>query len=509
MKKKTKLILGPPGTGKTTTLINLMEELLDEGVLASQICFVSFTRKAATEARERAITKFGLPEEEFQWFRTLHSLAFKFHNIDKQDVMGFSDYINICQMLGLTISSQRVDIEDGFSSNTTTKGDRLFFLENMSRVTKVGLPAIFQQYPNDDIDFRELELLATTLNDYKRVRTKLDFTDMICKFNVIGAAPDIQVLIVDEAQDLAPVQWEMVEILSKPCGRIFIAGDDDQAIYAWAGADVKHFVNLAKTDVETQVLEQSYRIPDAVYRMAMRVANRMKERTIKEYRPRPQEGTVMYNSDLDQIDMSQGTWLLLARNIFYLQAFTTYCLEKGYLYYSKHGSAIDQELPGAIVNWEKLRRGEKLIAKDVKVIYNYMRTSSRIKFGCKKLLDQMKDNLVVDIVSLQQSFGLLTVDIWHQAMNKIKPAEVQYFIAALKRGEKMMREPRIVINTIHGVKGGEADNVVLCSDMARRTYEEYQSNPDAEHRVWYVGVTRTKEKLHVLEPRTQYFYDLL
>ena len=51
--------------------------------------------------------------------------------------------------------------------------------------------------------------------------------------------------MVDEAQDLTPLQWDMVVKIAKGVDRVYIAGDDDQAIYEWNGADVKHFSNFS------------------------------------------------------------------------------------------------------------------------------------------------------------------------------------------------------------------------------------------------------------------------
>jgi len=103
---------------------------------------------------------------------------------------------------------------------------------------------------------------------------------------------------------------------------------------------------------------------------------------------------------------------------------------------------------------------------------------------------------------------LLTDSIWHHALDKLSQEEKSYFITALKNGEKLTQEPRIKISTIHSIKGGEADNVVLCTDMAYRTWEEYQNNEDDEARVWYVAVTRTKSNLFILSPMTSMAYPL-
>ena len=72
------IILGPPGTGKTTTLLNLVDEFIQKGVRPRQIGYFSFTRKAANEAAERAAKKFELDKDtDLENFRTLHSFAFE------------------------------------------------------------------------------------------------------------------------------------------------------------------------------------------------------------------------------------------------------------------------------------------------------------------------------------------------------------------------------------------------------------------------------------------------
>ena len=71
-------IFGPPGTGKTTTLLNMVDKALADGVPSHQIAFLAFTRKAAHEARDRAAERFNLvAKDDLPYFRTLHSLAYR------------------------------------------------------------------------------------------------------------------------------------------------------------------------------------------------------------------------------------------------------------------------------------------------------------------------------------------------------------------------------------------------------------------------------------------------
>ena len=74
---RVNVILGPPGTGKTTTLLNVVDEAIASGIAPERIAYLAFTRKAAHEAQDRAIARFNIDSDRLPYFRTLHSLAFK------------------------------------------------------------------------------------------------------------------------------------------------------------------------------------------------------------------------------------------------------------------------------------------------------------------------------------------------------------------------------------------------------------------------------------------------
>lgn len=499
----TEIIFGPPGTGKTTKLLSIAEKMMEDGYAPEEICFVTFTRKGAAEARQRAINKFKLEDSRFPYWSTLHSLAFRQLGLSRNQVMGYSDNIQLCGQLGISITNKGMT-SDGTISGLS-KGDRLFFMENMARAKMITLREYWEECYMEDIAWYELERFASTLLAYKAANGKQDYTDIIYSFNGQPIVPNIKTLIVDEAQDLTPLQWDMVEHLAQDVDQIWIAGDDDQAIFKWAGADVKRFLSLPG---RPSVLPQSYRVPIAIQNVAEDIAKRITNRKDKHWKPTNDQGEVQHVTDLNQIDMSEGSWLLLGRNLFLLEQYNEYCLNMGFVFDSHIGSPIKGNTLKAIIAWEALRKGESVFGKAIKLVYDYLRIKEEVKYGFKSKVEQLQDDAKFTLEQLKKDFGLLTDKIWHEALMRIPIQEREYFLAARRKGEKFLSEPRIKINTIHSVKGGESENVVICPDMAPRTYTEYQETPDDEHRVWYVAVTRAKKKLYILSPKTTMHYDI-
>ena len=84
--------------------------------------------------------------------------------------------------------------------------------------------------------------------------------------------------------------------------------------------------------------------------------------------------------------------------------------------------------------------------------------------------------------------------------------ECLYIREMLSNGEELNKPPRVKLSTIHSAKGGEADNVLLILDNTktiRESAEKNEDKADEENRVWYVGVTRTKQNLYIMAARKE------
>ena len=488
--KNLNIVLGPPGTGKTTKLLNLVEQHLNEGVRPEHIGYLAFTRKAADEAAERAFAKFNYTREDLPYFRTIHSLCFQQLNLKRSDVMTKTHYQELGDMLGLEVDGG-VDMGEGQVFGMRT-GDKLFFLENMARVKQKDLKEIYNEYNDDDINWFELERLSRALVSYKEKRKIIDYTDMLMKCLKIATFPKLRILFVDEAQDLSAIQWSIINEVGKETEVVYIAGDDDQAIYRWAGADVNQFIKL---EGKSTVLNKSYRVPSSIWDLATKLSLRISSRIKKEFKPTEETGQVRWYMDPEDVDISQGTWYLLARNGYMLNQLENICIKNGYPFtIVGRRSPLSSEALQAIRFWTRLSKGESIVGSGIKLIYKYMVTR------CPRGINPEGYYTISDFN--------LKPGIWHERLNKIDTKRREYYIMLLKRGENLDQDPRIKISTIHGVKGGEADNVMLLTDIAPRTFREMHSLPDDEIRVFYVAVTRAKKSLHIVQPNTNMYFDL-
>ena len=488
------IVLGPPGTGKTTTLLNEVDRYLKQ-TDPDKIGYFSFTQKAAHEARDRAMSKFNLSEKDLPYFRTLHSLAFRRLGIKKEDVLQRRHYEDLGKKTGYSLDYNEYDNEH--TGLFTTKSDllRIIQLAKLRGITPE------QQYNlkehTQDIEIGQLKQFVYDLNQYKKEYNLIDFTDMITEFVKSDKSPKFDVVFIDEAQDLSLSQWDMARSIWDKTGDTFIAGDDDQAIFRWAGADVDSFITQTGKIMQ---LTQSYRIPQVIHDVASSIVNKIQNRLPKEWRPKIQRGLLSYYDDFEQVNMKQGNWLVLARTRFMLNELEEQLYSRGLYYENKFKTNKEQDLYKAITDWENLRKDVDINYEQVERISSYM-TQKHFE---KQALKYMNKDANYKMSGLRERGWLKTDKIWFEAFDDAPQKKVRYIRRMRENGEKLNSAPRIILSTIHGVKGGEQDNVVLLTDLSRNTQRNYENNPDDENRLFYVGATRTKNHLHVIRPKDIY-----
>ena len=492
------IILGPPGTGKTHNLLNLVEKELSNGTPPDRIGFFAFTKKAANEAKNRAKIKFKLEDKQLPFFRTLHSLAFLQLGLTTSEVMSRDNYKEFSDAYGMDLGS----VTDGIDAGGIITTDNRFINEfNLSRMKGLDLQDHYNR-SNLDVSWHALLRAQRSFEEYKSKREVLDFTDMLELFLQVSNIPQLDAVFIDEAQDLSWLQWTVAAHAWSRSKKIYISGDDDQAIFRWAGADVEHFIRMKADNVI--ILNQSYRCPRLVHKMADKIIRRVGNRRPKEWKGRDYMGQIRYHAFPEGIDLRNGEWLVMARTNYLLDEIERQVKTEGLLYKRNNRLPISQKLLDAVESWKTLNSDKEIDISSVRSIYSYMSTKIGIEHGHKQL-KTADDSIKYTMESLVMHHGLLVAGRpWDIAFDKVGNRDKEYLRAIEQRnGSNFNIDPKINLSTIHAAKGGEAQNVVLLTDLTRKTQESLEQNPDDESRVFYVGVTRAKESLHIVQPQRE------
>jgi len=481
-------ILGPPGTGKTTRLIKYVKTFVKLGTPIDKIGYFAFTKKAAEEAVDRMLDYHtAFQKKDLKHFRTLHSLAFTQLGMKKSNVMQDEHYQDIGRKLGIEVTVY----SNGEEKTGFVDSDSEYF--NIINAARIKNVTIEEEYNTDmyseDIDKHMLQILKDEVDNYKAAYGLVDFTDMIEKFNVAELCPKYDVIFVDEAQDLSPIQWKMYDILKKNSKHVILAGDDDQAIYGWAGADVQRFQDEPAKNI---ILPQSYRVPQAVQQIADQILNRIPDdrRIKKQWAPRPESGTVDHVTSIEDVPLHEGDWLILSRTNDKLSKLKPILQEMAIYFEIKGRKSYRTRLYTAVKHYTRWTNGDKLSLSECKDLFEFL-----------ELDQKLKEERMYDL----QEFGYNTKDQWYEVF-KSDPEECLYIREMLRNKEELSKPARVKLSTIHAAKGGEATNVLLILDNTKKIREaidKSEDKHDEEHRVWYVGVTRAKQNLYIMTPKRE------
>ena len=503
MKNKTKIYVASAGTGKTTTLMNLLGECLKE-TSPRKIGFTTFTKAGAQEAIDRALKKYpDYDAKEFEAFSTLHALCYR--RIPSKRIMNWKDYQAFSKLSSFKFTgAAAVSKKDG-SNFTTGIGDRILYYNGLMRNMLMSPKQILLETPSNVVSVSELNEFSKFYKKFKDQSDVYDFTDQLEQFIELDVQLDLDYLFVDEAQDLSPLQWKVVDHLSKSVKQLYIAGDDKQSIYKFSGGDPVSLINREGSRI---ILNKSYRLPAKILEYSERVAKKITQKQDYTITTDNEDGCVSKIKGLSELDFSKGSWLLLCRNRAFLPYFENLLIRQRQLFVSGgECSLFNANTIRMIQLWEQLRQGYKLYVKDLKVLYReYLPSGVAVARGSKKLMDSMHDLDMFDKHELSTNYGLRTTVSWDKVFKLSDTAR-----DILKKAEEqgtLTNGGNVEINTIHAVKGREADNVVILPDMVEMTSKGFAKDPDNEHRVFYVAVTRAKKHLYVHHPVTSRFYEM-
>ena len=502
------LIFGPPGCGKTYTLIDHVRKALAEGIPPARIGFVSFTRKAIGEAVDRACTEFKLEKKEMPYFRTMHSLAFHGLGLQATDMLGKDDWKQLGKNLGMIFDGvDNVSPDDGILIPTFDgNGSKYVRMITKARYRCVPLEQEFKESEDYDINYRMLVRVNNEIQKYKQETSKMDFADLIEKYEIV-TPPSLDLLIVDEAQDLTPMQWNMIDHMSETAERVVFAGDDDQAIHRWTGVDVNLFMECSDNVI---VLDQSYRMPRSIHSLSQSVVRRILKRKPKIFKPTKEEGAVHFHMSIDNVPLNHGSWTLMARTNKMARDFASMLRDDGYLYSYKGHPSLSTAIAETMETWEELQDGNRVSMDQIRKFYRNVPkqgTAAVVKRGATTLLDAAADDDLLGYDQLVADFGLIA-PIDREPMDIVKMGfDDKLYIRALeRRGEDITKPPRIKVSTFHAMKGGEDDNCVV---YLGSTYACVNTkNQDDEHRAFYVGITRARKTLHIVDTDKKYRYEI-
>ena len=527
------LTLGPPGTGKTTRLLEQLERELESCGPAS-IAVVTFTRAARAEARDRAVQKLNLDPADLPWIRTIHSAAFRLLGLGKEDVLTpkhwreFEDRYQYEFSKAVAPQTRKGEKGDGDDlvedepnePSVQTEDDKLLAILGWGRSRMLEPKEALAQAPFTGVDEPYFLEFVKRYDDYRAEVGKVDFYDMLERaLAQRDLRPPVNVAFIDEAQDLSPLQVALVEQWFQPCERVYVAGDDDQAIYAFMGGDPSWLIKLSKECPSVDVLEQSYRVPFGIWAVAQRIVSYNADRVKKDYWPREDAGR------LEVIELDELPTLLNRERTFIL-ARNWYLLEDVARLLRRHAEPfrLDKHASWSVYGYPKILRAAKAAIElyerrpvRPRAFEDFIKlVPSRstdvpegIPRGTKKRAEEnnrqvsrrtMEEWGLDSLLELMDQHGPISV------MTRIPKDKVRLGLDALYQRWGELPEPHIELMSMHASKGREAESVFVLSEMSRKSHESYAEGDEAENRIAYVAVTRSKRRLVVVTSVSRYQY---
>lgn len=549
--KKTIKLFGVAGSGKTTECMNHIKEFLDEGYNTFDICFTTFTRAGIRSIKEKLLQNDIDIKYSKSNFRTLNSLTWKLAGFDVTQEMNESDKRDFFDSIKINTENEEDNkksemdiILEIYTEILNIEGK---FMENLDElIIKKHIFDYMERTDDIDLSYEKIDNSLKLFNKWKKEKNKYVYIDSI--IYVLEHQIDIpnKILIVDEAQDLSPAQYKLIDLWTKTFDRdiFIISGDDDQTVHEWAGASPKYLLEYDSENMKKEILEHSYRLPKNISLLCNDILKNIKTREIKFIKSNKIDGDIVFiNSNENEliVDLEREyksskdfeCYLLFRTNkskryfekiLFNVTNIPFGCLSREKSLWTDRFCFISNAL-------NKIEKGYDLTKSEALKLFESLPSNSCLKRGTKTTLksSQKQEYQTKELLEMTKRWSSqrIIIDFNKNDVSKkgIKEDMIKFIDYNKSSDEKekiekndMYRrkfneireifEPKIETNdfgkeeiyfdfnvklgTFHSSKGLECDNVYVFMG----TSQYFEEINDSERRCFYVACSRAKKNLY-------------
>lgn len=525
---------GAPGAGKTYTLKQKLREERRDGLTPNGFWWLTFTRAGRDDVKPGLADVFRDVDDVEDKARTLHSLALSLLirgdllEIDPDaDAPGpvivpgnFDDeldpYAAFCDTRGMRYDPDAADPRKLLAGEETTEyvGNKLFAINDFLRQT-CKPPEKWRTAPIDiEIAGDRVTALLDEWDEYKRDAFEyrlFEHGDYVDFAYHAGVTPAVDVLLIDEFQDFAPLEYRLFKAWRDKgtIERIYLAGDPNQSIYSFRGGTPHYFEN---TDVDDVIdLKESYRCPREIAAVGNAVLSAHTDTDPRGFEGREPGGNVGWHAITDKWGLRDAVIasakqhrshdtpvMLLTRTNGQLRQLTNDLRDIG----------VPFEVLGT---YGSVWRGE--LRQMLAFLNNMASDGSAYAFpNLRHVLNALPDGEERKSRLGYDLGGIMDADAVAPAFEDFNGAldiADHLQIAAWKRdvlknaidAPASLKAEEVKVGTVHTSKGLEAPSVYLFTTSSKRTVRQYSRDVDRaaeEHRVYYVGTTRASSELHLV-----------
>lgn len=285
------LVLAGPGSGKTFVITQRIRNLIEEHhVKPEHILVITFTKAAAKEMQERFVK---LSDGQIQpvSFGTFHAIFFHIlqhtYSFDTRNIIKESEKKQILIEVLHSMPQELVREDEVLDHSDVLQR----ILEEISHVKNLGIS--YHKYASNCCTKEQFCYIYEQYRKRMKQKNKLDFDDMVLLcYHLLKNKPDIlkvwqdkfQYILIDEYQDINPMQNEVIKLLALPQNNLFVVGDDDQAIYGFRGSkpDIMLHFQEDYPDAKRVLLNQNYRSHESIVAQSLRLISHNQKRFSKE-----------------------------------------------------------------------------------------------------------------------------------------------------------------------------------------------------------------------------------